>query len=73
MILVHIYGIVANVEKIKQICKKNKIFLIEDCAQAHGASIKNKKVGTFGILELLVFIQQKIYLLLGCRSVNNKQ
>ncbi len=59
VILVHIYGIVANVEKIKQICKKNKIFLIEDCAQAHGASIKNKKVGTFGDFGTFSFYPTK--------------
>ncbi len=59
VILVHIYGIVANVQKVKQICIKNKIFLIEDCAQAHGASIKNKKVGTFGDFGTFSFYPTK--------------
>ena len=58
IILVHIYGIVANIQKIKKICKKNKIFLIEDCAQAHGASIK-KKVGTFGDFGTFSFYPTK--------------
>ena len=59
IILVHIYGIVANVQMVKKICLKNKIFLIEDCAQAHGASLKNKKVGTFGDFGTFSFYPTK--------------
>ena len=33
---------------IKKIADKNKIKIIEDCSQAHGASIKRKQVGSFG-------------------------
>jgi len=45
---VHLYGLPFNVEEIQKICKENGLFLIEDCAQAHGATYKGKKVGTFG-------------------------
>ena len=45
---VHLFGQPFEVEKIKEICKDNKLYLVEDCAQAHGAEYKNKKVGSFG-------------------------
>jgi dTDP-4-amino-4,6-dideoxygalactose transaminase len=48
IIAVHIYGNPVDIEDLVKISKKNKIFLIEDCSQAHGAEYKNKKVGTFG-------------------------
>ncbi len=59
VILVHLYGLVANVIKIKAICKKNNIFLIEDCAQAHGAEFNKKKVGTFGDFGTFSFYPTK--------------
>ncbi|RLJ00925.1 MAG: aminotransferase DegT [Candidatus Aenigmatarchaeota archaeon] len=45
---VHLFGQPFEIEKIKEICKNNDLYLIEDCAQAHGAEYKNKKVGSFG-------------------------
>ena len=41
IILVHLYGCPAEIENIKKITKKHNIFLIEDCAQAHGAVYKD--------------------------------
>lgn len=49
IIVVHNYGRCADVGKIAEICKKNKLYLIEDCAQAFGCEYKGKKIGTFGI------------------------
>ena len=46
---VHWAGKPFEVDQIKKICKRNKIFLIEDAAQAIGALYKKKKVGSFGI------------------------
>ena len=47
--LVHVYGCPAKyTQKIVKLCKKKKIFLMEDFSEALGAKIKNKKVGTFG-------------------------
>ena len=34
---VHLYGSVANLKEIKRIIKNKKIYLIDDCSQAHGA------------------------------------
>lgn len=48
IIAVHLYGRPAEVDKIKVLCKKYNIKLIEDAAQAHGAMYKGKKVGSFG-------------------------
>ena len=45
---VHLYGQPCDMDKIISIAEKNKLFIIEDCAQAHGARYKGKKVGTFG-------------------------
>jgi dTDP-4-amino-4,6-dideoxygalactose transaminase len=59
LILVHLYGIVANVKRIEEICKKNRIFLIEDCSQAHGAEFNRKKVGTFGDFGTFSFYPTK--------------
>jgi dTDP-4-amino-4,6-dideoxygalactose transaminase len=44
IIIVHLYGFVPNMDEIIEICNINKLYLIEDCAQAHGALWKNKKV-----------------------------
>ena len=44
IILVHLYGCPAEIENIKKITTKHNIFLIEDCAQAHGAVYKDRKV-----------------------------
>ncbi len=43
---VHLYGSVVNIDKIKKIIKNKKIYLIDDCAQAHGAYLNNKRVGS---------------------------
>jgi perosamine synthetase len=48
IIVVHQFGIPANIRKILEIAKFNNIKVIEDCAQAHGAMFQGKFVGTFG-------------------------
>ncbi len=45
---VHLYGKVCDMKSIVEIAKKYKLFTIEDCAQAHGATYKNKIAGSFG-------------------------
>tara|TARA_B100001123_G_C15314600_1_gene1025665 strand:- start:1021 stop:2118 length:1098 start_codon:yes stop_codon:yes gene_type:complete len=59
IILVHLYGCPAEIENIKKITKKHNIFLIEDCAQAHGAVYKDSKVGSFGDLSCFSFYPTK--------------
>ena len=48
IIPVHLYGQAAEMDEVMQFAKKHKLFVVEDCAQAHGALYKGKKVGTFG-------------------------
>ena len=55
VIVVHLYGLMPNMEVISNICKDNKLYLIEDCAQAHGALWNNKKAGSFGHLSCFSF------------------
>lgn len=56
---VHLYGLPLNVKEISRICKENKLFLIEDCAQAYGSEYKNQPVGSFGDLAMFSFYPTK--------------
>ena len=60
IIVVHLNGLSCDLDPILKFVKKNKIFLIEDCSQAHGAVYKGKKVGSFGNLSTWSFCQDKI-------------
>ncbi len=48
ILIVHLYGQVAFSEKLKTLAKKYELKIIEDCAQAHGASLNGVKTGNFG-------------------------
>lgn len=48
VIAVHLYGQPCDMDPIVDIAKRHGLWLIEDCAQAHGASYKGKRVGSFG-------------------------
>ena len=45
---VHIYGHPADMDGIKELAERHQLFLLEDCAQAHGARYGDQLVGTFG-------------------------
>lgn len=45
---VHLYGQACEMDSIMVIARNNNLKVIEDCAQAHGATYKGQKVGTFG-------------------------
>jgi dTDP-4-amino-4,6-dideoxygalactose transaminase len=59
ILIVHLFGNPCTMDKILDICNKYNIILIEDCAQAHGAEYKNKKVGTFGAAGAFSFYPTK--------------
>ncbi len=48
IIPVHLYGLPAEMDEIMDTASKNNLFVIEDCAQAHGALYKGRKVGSIG-------------------------
>lgn len=60
IILVHLNGMPCELDPIINFAKKNKIKIIEDCSQAHGALYKNKSVGSFGDISTWSFCQDKI-------------
>ena len=60
IIAVHLNGLSCDLDPILNFVNKNKIFLIEDCSQAHGAIYNNKKVGSFGHISTWSFCQDKI-------------
>lgn len=49
ILVVHLYGKACEMDAILDLAKQYNLYLLEDCAQAHGATYKNQQVGTFGI------------------------
>jgi dTDP-4-amino-4,6-dideoxygalactose transaminase len=59
IIAVHIYGQPCDMESILRIANEHKLKVIEDCAQAHGAEIGGRRVGTFGVCGTFSFYPGK--------------
>jgi dTDP-4-amino-4,6-dideoxygalactose transaminase len=56
---VHLYGQAADLPGIQALCEKHGLWLLEDCAQAHGAEWQGKKVGGFGRAGAFSFYPSK--------------
>lgn len=59
IIPVHLYGQPANMIRIMELAAHYGVIVIEDCAQAHGASINSKKCGTWGTIGAYSFYPTK--------------
>ena len=57
---IHLAGWPCEIDMIQRICREHNLFLIEDCAQAHGAKYKGKSIGSFGDVNAWSFCQDKI-------------
>src|SRR5882672_2579062 len=62
---VHLYGHSASLPEIQELCAKHKLWLLEDCAQAHGAAWQGKKVGSFGRAGVFSFYPSKNLTVMG--------
>ena len=58
--VVHLGGWPADMIEICKLAKENNLKVLEDCSQAHGASINGKSVGSFGDISVWSFCQDKI-------------
>lgn len=61
VIVAHIFGSICDIPTILEICKKNNIVLIEDCAHAPGAILDGKRVGSFGVASFFSFNSTKYF------------
>ena len=60
VIAVHLAGWPCEMEALKTLCSRQGLYLVEDCAQAHGAKIGGKPAGSFGDFAAFSFCQDKI-------------
>lgn len=60
VIVVHLYGLSADMDKIVELCKKYDVILIEDAAESLGTTYKGKETGTFGDYGIFSFNGNKI-------------
>lgn len=60
IIVVHLHCGVAEMDKIMAIAEKHNLYVLEDCAQAHGAKYNNKRVGTIGHIGVFSMNQEKV-------------
>ncbi len=60
IIPVHIYGQPCDMDRICRIAEAHQLYVIEDCAEAHGAEWKGRKVGSFGDISCFSFFGNKV-------------
>jgi len=59
IVITHLYGLPCQMDAIMRIARKYNLFVVEDCAQAHGAKFKGKGVGSFGDIAIFSFYGSK--------------
>jgi perosamine synthetase len=60
ILVVHLFGHPVDMHPVIEIARRHNLFIVEDCAQAHGAEYKGKKVGSFGDIGCFSFYANKI-------------
>jgi perosamine synthetase len=60
IVVVHLFGHPVDMERVCAIAKKHKLLVIEDCAESHGATCREKKTGSFGEMGCFSFYANKI-------------
>ncbi len=65
IVVVHLYGVVADMAPILKIAKRHHLAVIEDCAQCLGGVYKGRKVGTLGTIGCFSFCQSKHFTTAG--------
>ncbi|MGH8101776.1 MAG: DegT/DnrJ/EryC1/StrS family aminotransferase [Chthoniobacterales bacterium] len=71
---VHLYGHPANLDRVFEIARQHNLWVIEDCAQAHGTKYKGKRVGSIGMAGAFSFFPSKNLTVLGdggCITTND--
>jgi dTDP-4-amino-4,6-dideoxygalactose transaminase len=59
VLVVHLYGQPASIEALMQRARAKRLWVVEDCAQAHGATVDGRKVGAFGDAAAFSFYPTK--------------
>lgn len=60
ILVVHLFGHPVDMDPVLEFAKLHQLFIVEDCAEAHGATYKNRKVGSFGDAGCFSFYANKI-------------
>src|SRR5437868_12878678 len=74
ILTVHLYGHPANLDRVFEIAQKHGLWVIEDCAQAHGARFKDKRAGSMGVAGAFSFFPSKNLTVMGdggCITTND--
>lgn len=56
---VHLYGQMADMDSLQDLCQRHNLHLIEDCAQSHFSAYQGKRAGTFGLAATISFYPGK--------------
>lgn len=60
ILVVHLFGHPVDMQPVMDIARRHGLFVVEDCAEAHGATYRGKKVGSLGVAGCFSFYANKI-------------